>query len=80
MTRPRTYDEPRVATAIRLPVSMHEELRAHARARDVSVNLLVIRAVSDYLQRLPSPERARADALRPVGPRRPDRPTGTATR
>jgi post-segregation antitoxin (ccd killing protein) len=56
MGRPRIYDEPRVATAIRLPVSLRDELLATATERDVSVNLLVTRAVSDYLRRLRSPD------------------------
>lgn len=64
MGRPRIYEEPRVATAIRLPVSLRDELRAVAAERDVSVNLLVTRAVLDYLVRLPS----LGDA--PRGPRR----------
>lgn len=54
MGRPRIYDEPRVATAIRLPASLRDELQAAAAERDVSVNFLVTRAVSDYLQRLPA--------------------------
>lgn len=67
--RPRIYDEPRVATAIRLPASLRDELQAVAAERDVSVNFLVIRAVSDYLRRLPAtdparPRRARATRRR----------------
>jgi len=54
MGRPRVYKEPRVATAIRLPTSLRDELQAVAAERDVSVNLLVTRAVLDYLGRLPS--------------------------
>ena len=54
MARPKIYDEPRVATAVRLPVSLRDELRQVARARDVSVNLLVTRAVTDLLMRLPA--------------------------
>ena len=54
MSRPRVYDEPRVATAIRLPTSLHEELQATASERDVSVNFLVTRAVSTYLAQLTS--------------------------
>ena len=54
MGRPRIYEEPRVATAIRLPTSLRDELQAVAAERDVSVNLLVTRAVLDYLERLPS--------------------------
>ena len=54
MSRPRVYDEPRVATAIRLPTSLHDELQSAASARDVSVNFLVTRAVSTFLAQLPS--------------------------
>ncbi len=52
MSRPRTFDEKRVATAIRLPESVHHRLRQAAIDRDVSANLLVTRAVCDYLDRL----------------------------
>lgn len=54
MGRPRTYEEQRVATAVRLPVSVHRRLQAAAADRDVSANLLVTRAVCEYLDRLPS--------------------------
>jgi predicted HicB family RNase H-like nuclease len=54
MPRPRTYDEPRVATAVRLPESVHRRLHDAATDRDVSANLLVIRAVSELLDRLPA--------------------------
>ena len=54
MGRPRIYEEPRVATAIRLPASLRDELRAAAIERDVSVNFLVTKAVLDYMGRLPS--------------------------
>jgi hypothetical protein len=57
------YQEDRIATAIRLPVSLLGELRTVAAARDVSVNLLVTRAVTDFLARLPG-----LDAT-PDGPR-----------
>ncbi len=49
MARPRIYEEHRVATAVRLPASVHAELRRLARARDVSVNYLVTRAVEELL-------------------------------
>ncbi len=52
MARPRLYHERRVATAIRLPVALREELRAAASARNVSANLLVTRAIQEYLERL----------------------------
>lgn len=55
MGRPRIYDEPRIATAIRLPASLREELHAAATERDVSVNFLVTRAISDYLRRVSPP-------------------------
>ena len=54
MPRPRTYEEPRVATAVRLPVSIYRRLHDAASDRDVSANLLVIRAVSELLDRLPT--------------------------
>jgi hypothetical protein len=54
MGRPRIYHEPRIVTAIRLPASLRHELQTAAAARDVSVNLLVTRAVADYLRRLPT--------------------------
>jgi hypothetical protein len=53
MSRPKVYDEPRVATAIRLPTSLHGELKSAATERDVSVNFLVTRAVSAFLAQLP---------------------------
>ena len=55
MGRPKVYDEPRVATAIRLPASLHEELQCAATNRDVSVNFLVTRAVAEFLAQLPPP-------------------------
>lgn len=53
MARPRLYDEPRIATAIRLPGDLHEKLRLEALRRQVSANLLVERAIAVYLDRLP---------------------------
>lgn len=47
MGRPRIYEEPRAATAIRLPASLRDELQAAVVERDVSVNFLVTRAVVD---------------------------------
>jgi predicted transcriptional regulator len=54
MARPRTYEERRVATAVRLPESIYRRLHDAASDRDVSANLLVTRAVSEFLDRLPS--------------------------
>lgn len=42
-----------MVTGIRLPASLHARLHAAAADRDVSANLLVTRAVRDYLDRLP---------------------------
>ncbi|MEO5838196.1 MAG: hypothetical protein ABIQ73_20675 [Acidimicrobiales bacterium] len=54
MPRPRLYEEPRVVTAVRLPESIYRRLHDAATDRDVSANLLVIRAVTELLDRLPS--------------------------
>ena len=62
MARPRTCDEPRIATAVRLPESVHRRLHEAANDRDVSANLLVTRAVTEYLDRLPSAD----DELEPT--------------
>jgi hypothetical protein len=66
MGRPRVSDERRIATAVRLPESLHRRLQLAATDRDVSANLLITKAVDEYLQRLPSadkvltPKRSRA--------------------
>jgi predicted transcriptional regulator len=74
MGRPRIYDEPRIATAIRLPTSLRTELQMAAARRDVSVNYLVTRAVAEFLGRHPSP----ADGIRGGGrARRSVRTTGS---
>jgi predicted HicB family RNase H-like nuclease len=54
MARPRTYVEKRVPTAVRLPESVHRRLHQVAEERAVSANLLVTRAVEEYLDRLPT--------------------------
>lgn len=53
VARPRTTDEARVPTAVRLPESLHDRLHQEAMARDVSANLLVTRALVAYLDNLP---------------------------
>ena len=53
MARPKIYEEDRVATAIRLPRSLHSDLRRLAHARDVSVNYLITRAVEELLTNAP---------------------------
>ena len=58
MSRPRTFEEKRIATAVRLPESIHRRLHEAASDRDVSANLLVTRALHEYLDRLPSADAA----------------------
>jgi hypothetical protein len=61
MGRPRLYDEERIATAVRLPASLHRDLHAAAEERDVSANLLIVKAVRRYLAQIkPVDEEARA--------------------
>ena len=52
---PKRNTERRVATAVRLPESLHHQLQDQADLRDVSVNFLVVRAVTRYLQSAPDP-------------------------
>ena len=54
MARASTKD--RVATAVRLPVDLHEELQRRAEERDVSENFLMTRAVQHYLRQLGEPD------------------------
>ena len=59
--------ETRVATAVRLPASVHRRLQETASDRDVSVNLLITRAVSEFLDRIGPTETAlRARSKRPT--------------
>lgn len=58
MGRPPVSDEKRITTAVRLPESVHRRLRAAASDRDVSANLLVTRAVTEFLEHLPSADQA----------------------
>lgn len=67
MARPRVSDEERRVTAVRLPVSVARQLREAARQRDVSVNLLVQRAVEDLLRRLPDVDLVLPSAEAPRG-------------
>jgi hypothetical protein len=46
------HTEDRVTTAVRVPKSLHERARAAAAERQVGVNLIVVRALEDYLDRL----------------------------
>jgi predicted transcriptional regulator len=65
-------EERRIATAVRLPESIHRRLQRAASERDVSANLLVTRAVDEYLDRLPG-----ADEV--LTPTRPGAERGGAT-
>ncbi len=44
--------EQRRTTAVRLPLELHERLCEAASARQVSANLMVERAIAEYLERL----------------------------
>jgi predicted transcriptional regulator len=50
--RPRVYDQPRVATAVRLPKQLHQRIQRAADERQVSVNYIVERAIERYLERM----------------------------
>jgi predicted HicB family RNase H-like nuclease len=50
--RPREYDEHRVTKAVRISRELDDRLKAAARERGVSVNLLMNAALDDYLGRL----------------------------
>ncbi|MEX1124072.1 MAG: hypothetical protein WEE53_00260 [Acidimicrobiia bacterium] len=52
MARPKIYNGPRVTTAIRMPEDLRHRLHSAAEERDVSANLLAVRAISDFLERL----------------------------
>ena len=47
--RPVTEPRDRVTTAIRFPADIHEALHEESRERDISVNRLVVAAVSKWL-------------------------------
>ena len=52
MARPKVHQEPRVTTALRVPRDLHERLKLAAEERQVAVNLLAVKALEDYLDRL----------------------------
>lgn len=68
MARPKTYAEARVATAVRLPASVHRRLHEAAADRAVSANLLMTRAITEFLEHLVPAEAtlARQATPRPV--------------
>lgn len=51
MGRPREYEK-RITTNIRLPPDLHQRLQDAADEREVSVNLLMIHAAEQFLDRL----------------------------
>lgn len=55
-----TSSSKRIATAVRFPEDLHTRLQEHAEMRDVSVNWLVVRAVEQFLESLPSREQVEA--------------------
>jgi hypothetical protein len=54
MPRPKIYPEERIALNVRIPAALHIELKRIATTRDVSVNFLAIRALSDLVDRFGS--------------------------
>ncbi len=50
--RPREYDDERVTKAVRISPELDLRLKAAARERGVSANLLMNAALDDYLGRL----------------------------
>ena len=62
MARPKTFTEPRKATAVRLPEPLHSQLRRVAYERDVSVNHLVIKPTQLQLWRSERTEQASNNA------------------
>lgn len=52
MARPKVYEQERVVTAVRMPKELQSRLHEAATERDVSANLLAVKAITDYLDRL----------------------------
>jgi hypothetical protein len=75
MARPRTYEEKRIATAVRLPESIHHRLHQAALDRDISANWLVTRAIAEFLDRLPTADAILGTPERAVRSRRQPRPS-----
>lgn len=57
--RPREYDEPRVATSVRLPESLHQDLAEAARDHGLSVNRMIEQAVIEFLTDLLPPSKVK---------------------
>lgn len=54
--RPKEHPEDRVTTAVRIPRDLYKRLKREAVERDSSLNHLLVKAASYYLERLPSLE------------------------
>lgn len=52
MPRPKIHHEERVTTALRVPKGLHDRLKTAAEERQVGLNLLAVKAIEDYLDRL----------------------------
>jgi predicted HicB family RNase H-like nuclease len=50
--RPREYDDDRVTKALRISAELDARLKAAAKERGLSANLLINLALDDYLDRL----------------------------
>ena len=48
--RPKVHDE-RITTAVRLPKGLHKRLKIEAVYRDVGVNVIVTKAVEDWMKK-----------------------------
>ena len=65
MSRPRKADDPDlVSISTRIPRELHEQLRAEADARMLSINWIVLRAIEDFVPRLIPVEEFRLTRLR----------------
>lgn len=49
--RPKQYDEERVVTAVRLPKPLVKDLKIAALVNETSMNEILVRAASEYLER-----------------------------
>jgi predicted HicB family RNase H-like nuclease len=56
MGRPKKYTQERATTAIRMPKELHQRLQEAAAERDISANLLAVKAIASYLDQLVPPE------------------------
>jgi len=61
MARPKLYEEKRIPTAVRIPESLHHRVQVIAAEREISVNLLIIRAIERHLDQLSPLENELAD-------------------